>query len=588
MGAIKLNPENPLGLSHINFSTFNQVVSGSNGRFFNVEQGDQINFRQLYDYLVANKSEATMNLSAETIAFIKAGTEPYVTNYQNECYELAGNINGGVICNYSNGLLGLTFLTDNNFWSASNIVPNVSIEGVVNDATAYVVDRMLYNGTENEDGFNRGLFGAPYGIEYLNNGVYVTDYYTDTDKALLYTGSDLYIDPLTIRSPNIINIGLNGLAQGIEYWFNYVATSDLNYEGDPQDDQGNSTSGGGDGSPQVSIDVDFPELPPSDLLDSGIIKMYKPTKSILKSVINYLYTQPDQFYTNIKKIWANPMDSIISLTMMPFDVNADGGNDDIHFCGVNTNIQCPWVKTQFVKVDCGTVRPDDMLKEEYNTILDYSNYTKVRCYLPFISTVELNTDDVMGATIHIEYNVDLLTGECIANIKCTKSDPQYNIQYNSVIYSFKGNVLSSAPITGNNYQQLYSGIMNMVTAVALPSPQAVAGIASDVVGQKVSVQRSGTMTGNSGTLGDYTPYLIVEKPIRSLPENNGKYVGYPLNMTGKISAGIKVSDSPPTYRKMSGFLQAEKDSFRCDDFTNEITDEEAMEIVSFMEGGIII
>lgn len=301
---------------------------------------------------------------------------------------------------------------------------------------------------------------------------------------------------------------------------------------DPNQDGGYSTTGGGDGSPQSSVDIDFPELPPDMLLNSGIIKMYSPSSNDMDSFVQYIYSAADSVILNFKKLWANPFDSIISFGVVPFDLTFLKDNaEEVKFCGVGSGVYMPPLKSQYTTVDCG----DLDIVGEYGSLLDYNSYTRIKLFLPFIGFVDLNTDDVMDATVHIKYYIDLMTGDCLAIVKSTKTVQEFNVEFSSCIYQFRGNILSQAPLTGTNYQQLYSGIANLVEAVALPTPASVAGVADQIMGQKVQVQRSGVVAGNVGTLGEYNPYILIEKPIRSIPIDNDTINGYPSNITATLS-----------------------------------------------------
>lgn len=369
-------------------------------------------------------------------------------------------------------------------------------------------------------------------------------------------------------------------------WYDFVEKR----EKDPDDDAPESSPAGGDGTPQDSIDIDFPDLPPDMLINSGIVNMFNPNASDMQSLMEYIYSQPDAWYTNLKKIWANPMESIISFSIVPFSVD-QGASAEIKFCGVGTGIYMPTVLSQYKSVDCGFLD----LPEEYASFLDYGAFTKIKCWCPFIGIVDLNTDDVIGARLTMKYNIDIFTGECVCFIKSTKQVERNHVDYNSVIYAFNGNCLMQAPLSGNNYQGLYGSILNLATHVALPvvtpsktAVQAVTSVAgamgsagSELISEKVNVQRSGTAVGNTGMLAYYTPYVIIERPVRNRPANNGKYNGYPLNATGNLNGYIGGADMAG-----SGFTIVRDGTVRI--YDGSITDAELQMIKDLLESGVII
>lgn len=374
-------------------------------------------------------------------------------------------------------------------------------------------------------------------------------------------------------------------------WYNLVEKRDS----DPDEDAPESGPSGGDGEPQESVDIDFPGLPPDMLVGSGIVNMFNPNSSDMNSLMEYIYSQPDAFYTNLKKIWANPMESIISFGIVPFTVEQNG-TAELKFAGVGTGIMMPVLKSQYKSIDCGELR----LPEEYASFLDYGAFTKIKCWCPFIGIVDLNTDDVIGATLTMQYNVDVFTGECVCFIKSTKQVDRTNIKYNSVIYAFNGNCLMQAPLSGNNYQGLYGSILNLATHVALPvvtpsktAMAAVTGAAaamgsagSELISEKVTVQRSGTAVGNTGMLAYYTPYVIIERPVRNRPGNNGRYNGYPLNATAKLNGSLVDTDGNSLALSGSGFTVVRDGTVRI--YNAEVTDEELQMIKEILETGVII
>jgi hypothetical protein len=355
---------------------------------------------------------------------------------------------------------------------------------------------------------------------------------------------------------------------------------------DPNAGGGYSSTGGGDGSYDTSSDtIPIPDLPPDLLLSSGIIKMYYPTPEEMSAFTNFIYSSSLDIVANFKKIWANPMDSIISLGTVPFNV-ATTAAENVKFCGVPSGINMKPVSSQYIQIDCGTKKVDKF----WDSALDYNNYTKMKLFLPFIGFVDLNTDDANGAEITVKYNIDLYTGDALAFVYIKKTDYPYGevkdsetdknlkpVVIDGTLYVHKGNVLQQVPLTGSNYQGLYSGIMNLATRSFKGGiPGAVAGIGAEVLSQKVDVDRSGSLSPNAGELGIYTPFLVIDRPIQSLPVKFMEKYGYPSNIfkTMKNLEGL-------------GYVQIEVDSLILEDL-DDITDEEVAELKQILESGVIL
>lgn len=93
-----------------------------------------------------------------------------------------------------------------------------------------------------------------------------------------------------------------------------------------------------------------------------------------------------------------------------------------------------------------------------------------------------------------------------------------------------------------------------------------------VVSGKGHIQHSGTVAGNAAMLGVRTPYVMLEYPNQSLPENYKHFVGYPSNMYASLGS-------------LSGFTACEQV------ITSEIpnaTDGEIEELLTALKEGVYL
>lgn len=582
---IILNENNPLGLSAINTMDLNYAGVGNNYRYY-LESGlgTEINLRVIYDYMVAEGYRLPTIIFDQTfIDKVIEGDPVYVEEYEACWYPLAGGITGGILISRGNNGLGIRFLTASDLsqsWYASEST-TYTLGTETLDTIIYLVSSIYTNGNLTSN--DAGMIVGPVYISVLgglgNDSVPMPT--TNMSMVLQFTGDNpIEVDPISLtpirfKAPNYY--GTPSVLPGRKTWFDWVANSDLVPDKDPYDDSGYTVPDGGDGEVRQSVTIEQPELPPEALMDSGIVQMYAPTKQELNDFMDYVYSQPDAFFTNVKKLWANPMESIISCSIVPFDVSAEKTDAQVvKFCGVSTNVSMTKVK-QYKRFEMGTLK----ITRESNTAMDYNNFSKIKVNLPFIGICDLNTDDCMDADLNLIYNVDMLSGDCIASIQCIKNDVTYKNNYKAPLYQFKGNVILQAPITGNNYAGLYGGVANMVQATAIPSAGAIMGAAaSNLLGQKVTVQRSGTLSGNTGTLGDYTPYVIIESPIVSTTKEMFKRQGYPSNIMCTVES---LNDSRNNV--YGGFTVFQKDSVFVDGIN--ATDAEKEAIKNILETGVI-
>lgn len=296
---------------------------------------------------------------------------------------------------------------------------------------------------------------------------------------------------------------------------------------DPYAPGGNSETGGGTGTFDLSSDsIDFPSLPTLTAVSTGLVSIYTPTLTQLNSLASFLWNANPTDVDWWKKLVANPLDLILGLSIVPVAVPA-GASQNIKVGLIDTGVAMTKAATQFVTVDCGSIN----VAEVWGSALDYSPFTKFSIYLPFIGTRTINTDDIMGKTVHVKYNVDLLSGACTAMVKCG----------GSVLYQYSGACAISLPLTGETFTSMITSTIQLAASLGatVASGGAAAGItaasaANSVMSMKPQIERAGGVSGAAGQLGIMTPYLIAEVPRQSVPARYNTFAGYPSNINAVL------------------------------------------------------
>lgn len=335
---------------------------------------------------------------------------------------------------------------------------------------------------------------------------------------------------------------------------------------------GNSGTGGGDGTFNTDSDAntEVPELPDIDAADLGFITIYNPTKAELKALSAFMWS-PLFTLDTYKKIFSDPMDSIIGLAIVPVQPNI-GGTKNVMFGTIDSNVSMSYCSSQFVNIDCGSVE----VNKYVGAFLDY-DYTKISIYLPYIGFRELDPDDIMGRTVSVEYNVDVLSGACAAFISTNDK---------GVLYSYNGSCITNIPLTSSNFS---GAIQNAVSAVisgagmlagaatgaapltAMGATGLLSSAANVALNSKPSIGRSGNMGGSAGILSVQHPFLIIERPDVSVPSNIQSFVGQTSNITMNLG-------------ECSGFTMVE--SVHLNGLS--ATAEEIKEIENLLKGGVIL
>ena len=370
----------------------------------------------------------------------------------------------------------------------------------------------------------------------------------------LVGGKDQIVPYPALRQTQHLD-SLNRFYEGIEF-------TDDPYAENPD---GDASEGGGDGDfDRDSDSIDHPALPTTDAVDTGFITIYNPSLSELQNLASYMWSGPFDL-NSFKKIFADPMDAILGLSMVPCII-PNGGTQSVKVGNIDTGITMTKAAKQFVKIDCGSLYVKTACNNSY---FDYGPFTKAYIYLPFIGTHAIDIDDIVKKNVSIKYNIDILSGGCVATIKCG----------NSVRYDFQGSCATEIPVTGQSFAQMYSGIINiggqigqMVASGGIAGGLGALEIASTAMNSlKPDIERSGAIGAVGGILGREKPALIIHNPNMANSSNQNKYLGYPSFITSKLGS-------------LTGYTEIE--SVRLQGMT--ATDAEKDEIERLLKGGVIL
>lgn len=260
---------------------------------------------------------------------------------------------------------------------------------------------------------------------------------------------------------------------------------------------------------------------------SSLWAIYNPTQAQLDSFGGWLWSS--NFVEQLKKLFNDPMQAIIGVHKV-FATPSTGGSRTI-VCGyLDSGVSSKIVTSQYSKVDCGSIS----LSEYFGNVFDYSPFTTVKIFLPFIGIVPLDVAYIMRSTISVEYTVDVLTGACLANVSVTRDG------CGGVLFTYGGSAIVSYPISSGSYTGVVAGALSLATGIVgtvasggamLP---ATLGALSGLGRMKTEVQHSGQFSGSAGAMGGKKPYLIISRPQTRVAGSVENYEGKPSNATIRI------------------------------------------------------
>ena len=297
------------------------------------------------------------------------------------------------------------------------------------------------------------------------------------------------------------------------------------------------------------------------------------TKADINKVSNYLWS--DDFINNVIRLYENPAELITNNVFFPFSLTEGqtlGAPEQVKIGNVNA----PTGTTGIPAGQNYNRRRSTPLYEYtsyFGNFLDYSPYSKYFLYLPYIGFVDINGNDIIKHSIHIEYVFELETGDCTA----------YFYSDNRLVSQHNGRL--GTPVGLSNSNQIMKnlgmaqgviktgvGIVSAITSRgAGGSTEIVSGINDFVSSFAEQTINTGDKVGGLNALyGPQDVFLIVLHAVPAEAKNLKEIFGKSASYGGTVA-------------DFSGFLQCSA----VDGYTKG-TDEENNEIFELLRGGIYV
>ena len=327
----------------------------------------------------------------------------------------------------------------------------------------------------------------------------------------------------------------------------------------------------------ITPSLPIPPIVPPEA--NGLFHVYNPTADQVNQFGAWLWTTfSSDLIDTLSKLFNNPMEAVIGLHEL-YVVPSTGSESTIKAGYLDSGVASRLVNKRYTSIDCGTV----LVREYWGNYLDYSPYTKVQAYLPFIGIVDLHADDIIGRAINITYRIDAYTGACIAIITAATSTG-----FNAVTYQFSGNCAVEVPMTSGSMSSLQSALIGAVTAgiglavgglggaaaggsIGASAGVIAGGAAVGAIHHKNDVAHSGTFGSAFGAMGLKKPYLIIKRPKQKVVRGYNKNYGYPAHKMVTIGS-------------CSGYLKARE----VDVVSSTATEEEKKMIEELLKSGIFV
>lgn len=347
----------------------------------------------------------------------------------------------------------------------------------------------------------------------------------------------------------------------------------------PHEPEGELTENGNGDFDDTSDPIDFPDLPSISVLDTGMTQIYEMTSSQLHDLSQFLWSGAFDLDT-FKKMFNDPMEAIMNLCIAPLDLTDGAITSRIRIGNITSSVQGQRIFSPYKIIDCGSIN----INEYWANFGDYSPYTKISIFLPYVGVQQMSIDDIMNGTIELKAYCDVLTGSVQYVLKSHQGNRRGH-GHNSVLYTWGGNCQYQIPLNASNMSSVVSSIISTTGTIAgaigsavatggMTAPIAIGSVGavmSNVTSAKTHTQRGGGLGGAVGLFGVQKPYLILERPEQITPENYDATIGSPLEKTDYLS-------------NYAGFVKIKGVNLTIDG----ATENELNEIETLLKGGVLI
>lgn len=342
------------------------------------------------------------------------------------------------------------------------------------------------------------------------------------------------------------------------------------YEHEPDSDtqdKGGGSDGTGTGKPPTGDNIALPDIPSKNVVGTGLLHAYVLSNEQISAFSEWLWQDDIMDYLS-KLFKTNPLDSIISTSLMPYTPTTSGTSAiklGSQVCGNVTNAL--QVTSQFQKFD---FTYSGLSAHMWGNSLDYSQGTTIYLYVPFVGLVPLDTNKAVFTKLTLRYIIDNITGQGVVSLLSEKNNANFDSGRNAIVLdSWSFNCKSTIALTRQDMSSIISSAMSGITSLMSGN---VVGVVASVMNSRPNSERNGTFNTSSAYMGIRRPYIVYSFSNAVIPSGGYGYIGRPQYSVKKVST-------------CSGFIKCKSPNVT---FSNTPTETEKAKIYNMLEEGVIV
>lgn len=298
--------------------------------------------------------------------------------------------------------------------------------------------------------------------------------------------------------------------------------------------------GAGDLTKKRVDEVTLPDMPTFGVSTTGALNVYRVGLNDLNNFISEIFhtsVRRDYSGTDFGEMLANGLINIdnaikdtvngditnfvVDMHIIPVEPDLASSPTNIHIGGFSLDTLGRPVASDYVDVSYGSITLDKANIPFYDGASDLTG-ARYKLYIPYIGFVDVPPSYCWSHTLTLRMRFNIIDGSCMAFL----SSSILSGGDTSIIGVYSGSCCVHMPITGQNYSNVISGMLQAVGGFATSNP--ISGVKGVLDMAKPNITMSNGYNASTSFMGIRKPYLLIEKPTQCNASNfyelNGGYV----------------------------------------------------------------